>query len=346
MSEFRWDPLKCTWSITANHRERHPREYFVERQQVEMATCPFCPGQEDKTPPALYVTRPSGPAGNPAEWQVRVVPNKFPLLRIEGELNRHPEGLYQVMQGIGAHEVVIETPRHDVSLADLEITQLTRVFQAYRARLLDLRLDKRFRYLQVFKNHGVEAGAPVPHSHSQLMAVPITPPVIKTELNASRAYFRDKLRCLVCDLMAQEIADGRRVVFNDGNFLVIAPYASTSPFELRLFPLQHEHDFTLQSDRQLADFATALRDTLRRLRILLRDPPYNFFLHTAPPPHPRPGHAGYWTSLADDFHWHLELVPRVNHSAGFEKGSGLFINTMPPETAARYLRQIDLTETP
>ncbi|MCK4536503.1 MAG: galactose-1-phosphate uridylyltransferase, partial [Desulfuromonadales bacterium] len=235
---------------------------------------------------------------------------------------------------------------HEVSLADLEIAQLTSVLQAYRARLLDLRLDDRFRYLQVFKNHGVEAGAPVPHSHSQLIAVPITPPVIKAALNASRTYFRNNQCCLVCDLIAQEIADGRRVVRNDGHFLVVTPYAPVSPYELRLFPLHHCHDFALQSDAELTLFATALRDTLQRLRSLLRDPPYNFILHTAPPAHPRPGKPDYWTSLPYDFHWHLELVPRLNRIAGFEWGSGMFINTMPPEDSARHLRDVELADNP
>jgi UDPglucose--hexose-1-phosphate uridylyltransferase len=311
-----------------------------------MTTCPFCPGQESSTPPEVFAIRHPDSTANSPEWQVRVVPNKFPLLRIEGSLDKHPEGLYQAMQGIGAHEVIIETPLHEVSLADLEIAQLTRVLQAYRARLQDLRLDDRFRYLQLFKNHGVEAGAPVPHSHSQLIAVPITPPVIKTALNASRTYFRNNQCCLVCDLMAQEIADGRRVVRNDGHFLVVTPYASFSPYELRLFPLHHSHDFALQSDGELTLFATALSDTLQRLRSLLRDPPYNFILHTAPPAHPRPGKPDYWTSLPYDFHWHLELVPRLNRIAGFEWGSGMFINTMPPEDSARHLRDVELADNP
>jgi UDPglucose--hexose-1-phosphate uridylyltransferase len=337
--------LKCTWSITANQRERHPREFFVERQQVEMTNCPFCPGQEDRTPAEVYALRESIQAGgSAADWQVRVVPNKFPLLRIEGELNRHPEGIYQTMQGIGAHEVFIETPLHNVSLANLELAQLTRIFQAYRARLQDLRQDKRFRYLQIYKNHGIEAGAPVPHSHSQLLAVPITPPAIKTELHASRVYFRENRRCLICDLIAQELADGRRVVRNDGNFLVVAPYASISPFELRLFPLRHAHDFTLLSDQELTCFAAAMRDTLQRLSTLLHDPPYNFFLHTAPPAHPHPNRADYWATLESDFHWHLELVPCLKRIAGFEWGSGIFINTMPPESSARHLRGADLVD--
>jgi len=342
LSEFRWDPFKCTWSITTNNRERDPREFIVDRQQVTLTTCPFCPGQESSTPPEVFAIRnPFSPANSP-DWQVRVVPNKFPVLRIEGEIDRRSDGIYETMQGIGAHEVIIESPQHDQGLADLDEGHLTSVFQAYRERLVDLRRDKRFRYLQIFKYFGAEAGAPVPHSHSQLMAVPIIPPVIRTELSACRKFFRANQRCLACDLIARETADGRRVVYNDGQFIVVAPFASAFPFELRLFPLRHCHDFALLQNSELTGFAIALRDTLRRMRMLLNDPPYNFILHTAPPAHPDPDNPEDWISLPQDFHWHLDLVPRLGRIAGFEWGSGVYINNMPPENAARHLRNVDL----
>lgn len=341
MSEFRWDPLKETWVITENGRRRQPREFIVERQQVTMTACPFCPGQEAKTPAEVFAIREGFRPANSPDWQVRVVPNKFPILRIEGSLELQQTGLYRSMRGVGAHEVIIETPAHHRSLAQLNLDETVRVLQAYRARLLDLRKDTRFHYLQIFKNHGVEAGAPLPHSHSQLMAVPITPPITRSELNACREHYRVTNRCLICDLIAQEIADGQRVVSNDGRFLTVAPYASCSPFELRLFPLQHNHDFALQSDEELAACATALLDMLRRLRRLLNDPPYNFILHTAPPSHPQPGKPNAWDTLAADYHWHIELVPRLSQMAGFEWGSGFFINPLPPEDAAHYLRETD-----
>lgn len=341
MSEFRWDPLKCCWVITADHRAREPRDFFLERRQVQTAACPFCPGQETKTPPELFAVRPPGLAANGPGWQVRVVSNKFPVLRIEGELGRRSEGLYETMQGIGAHEVIIETPAHDRAPADLATAEIALVLQAYRARLLDLRRDPRFRYLQLFKNHGHEAGAPLPHAHSQLMAVPITPPTTKIELNACRQHFLAHDRCLICDLIIQERADGRRLVFEDERFVVTTPYASCFPFELRLFPRRHCHDFALQDDAELLACAAVLRDALRRLRVLLRDPPFNFILHTAPPPQPRAEHPDYWSSLSRDYHWHIELVPRLSRIAGFEWGSGFFINLMPPEEAARFLRATD-----
>jgi UDPglucose--hexose-1-phosphate uridylyltransferase len=341
VSDFRWDPLKSSWVIVGNNRTRQPHEFVIERQQMVMSACPFCPGNEQKTPDEVFAVRPPGSLPNSRDWQVRVVPNKFPLLRIEGELDRRPEGLYETMAGIGAHEVIIETPDHEHSMADLDEAQITRILQAYRARLIDLRRDHRFRYLQVFKNHGVEAGAPVPHTHSQLMAVPITPPVTKTELNVCRNYFRAHERCLVCDLLNQELSDGRRVVLANGQFIVVTPYASSFPFELRMFPRQHGHDFVEQTDAQLAACAAALKDVLQRLRILLNDPPYNFILHTAPPAHPRPGKPEQWASLAQDYHWHIELVLRLSRIAGFEWASGFYINAMSPEDAARFLRKVD-----
>ena len=341
MSEFRRDPLKGTWVITENQRVRQPREFFIDRERVAMKVCPFCPGQEYKTPQEVFALRPDNTATNSPGWQVRVVPNKFPVLRIEGELDKQTAGLNQSMRGIGAHEVIIETADHQRSLAQLDIPETTSVLQAYRARLLDLRQDSRFRYLQIFKNHGVEAGAPLPHSHSQLMAVPITPPVIRNELNSCREHFHNTGNCLICDLLAQEIADGRRVVFNDGRFLVLAPYASCFPFELSLFPLQHNHDFALQNNQELTDCARALQEMLRRLYRLLQDPPYNFILHTSPPIHSRAGKPDYWETLARDYHWHIELVPRLRRIAGFEWGSGVFVNSLPPEEAAHFLRETD-----
>lgn len=341
MSEFRWDPLKGSWVITENQRARHPREFIIDRQSTTLTVCPFCPGQEDKTPVEVFAIRPEHSLANSPDWQVRVVPNKFPALRIEGELDQQKNGLYSSMKGVGAHEVIIETPDHQRSMAQLSILETTSVLQAYRARLLDLRQDQRFRYLQIFKNHGVEAGAPLPHAHSQLMAVPITPPVMRSELNTCRDHFMDTEKCLVCDLLAQEIADGRRVIYNDGRFLVLAPYASCFPFELRLFPIQHNHDFALMNDNELSDCAAALQNMLRRLYCLLQDPPYNFILHTSPPIQQPLAKAGYWQTLAMDYHWHIELVPRLNQIAGFEWGSGLFINSLPPEDAAYFLRQTD-----
>ncbi len=346
MSQLRWDPLKRSWVIITKNEGRGPGDYFAEREQVNLSACPFCYGHESRTPHEVYALRPAGSPADAPGWQVRVIPNKYPVLRIEGSLELRSHGLYEVMDGVGAHEIIIESPDHDRHLAQLSLGEIVEVLRAWRARLLDLRGDVRFRYLLLFKNHGLEAGAAIPHSHCQLIALPITPPVAVTELAACRDYFKHRERCMICDILAQEQQEGVRVVRNDGRFLVFTPFASVSPFELRLAPLQHSHDFATLDDAELEGLAVALKDTLLRLRTVLHDPPYNLFLHNAPPVHPRADHPEYWQTLARDFHWHLELVPRLTKIAGFEWGTGFYMNPTPPETAARHLRDADLSVLP
>ena len=199
MSELRWDPLKANWSIITEGRGRRPQDFLVPREKLSVTACPFCYGKEQKTPPEIYASRPDGSAPNQPGWQVRVIPNKFPALQIEGELDSRAHGLYDRMNGIGAHEIIIEHPDHERDMADLNGTEIAEVLKAFRARMIDLRNDVRFRYLFVFKNHGTEAAANVPHSHSQLIAVPLVPPMISTELEICRDYYQHKERCLICD---------------------------------------------------------------------------------------------------------------------------------------------------
>ncbi|MDX2478923.1 MAG: galactose-1-phosphate uridylyltransferase [Desulfuromusa sp.] len=344
MSEFRWDPLKNNWAIIAQGQSRRPQDFLQQREVVEIASCPFCNGHEGKTPPEVYAHRPDGSAPNKPGWQVRAIPNKFPALRVEGELDSQAEGLYDRMNGVGAHEVIIETPEHDKGLSDLSVEQIVEVFKAYRARMLDLRNDSRFRYIFIFKNHGVGVPTNIPHSHSQLIAVPMVPPLVAIELSSSREHYQRKERCLICDLIRQEKAAKVRVVRDDGNFLVYAPYAARFPFELMIAPQNHSHDFTLQTDQQLLLLAETLRNTLQRMQVVLNDPPYSFILHNAPPMHLRWGRPDYWASLPSDYHWHIELVPTLTRVAGFEWGSGFHINPTPPEEAAEFLRRADLSK--
>lgn len=341
MSELRWDPLKLHWVIIATERGRRPRDFQSEPQEKEVTNCPFCYGNEDKTPPEIFAIRPTGPANSPG-WKVRVIPNKYPVLRVEGDVKSRGYGVYDVMSGIGAHEVIIETPRHDQGLADLTPAEITDVLKAYRARYLDLRRDLRLRYMVLFKNHGVRAGATLAHSHSQLIAVPLMPPVAATELKICRDFFESKERCIFCDLIAFELETGSRIVREFPNFVTMTPYASCFPFELRLYPKRHSHDFALMDDGQLGELAVAMKDMLQRLKTVLKDPPYNFILHTAPPRQPRLGKPEYWGSIEYDYHWHMELVPRLTQIAGFEWGTGFYINPTSPEDAAAFLREADI----
>jgi len=341
MSEFRWDPLKKNWAIIAAGSSRRPDDFLQQREIVEIATCPFCSGNEAKTPAEIYAHRPNWSAPNQPGWQVRVIPNKFPALRIEGDLESRAEGLYDRMNGIGAHEIIIETPDHDKTMADLSVEQISEVLKAYRARMVDLRNDSRFRYLFIFKNHGIEASAKIPHSHSQLIAVPLVPPLVSTKLSSTQEHFHTKERCLVCDLIHQEKTAKVRVVRDDGNFLVYAPYASRFPFELMIVPQEHNHDFTTQTDQQLLLLADTLQTTLQRLRLVLKDPPFSFVLHNTPPVHSCWGCADYGAIFPRSFHWHIELVPKLTQVAGLEWGSGFHLNPTPPEEAAEYLRMTD-----
>jgi len=346
MSELRFDPIRRRWSIIATERRFRPSEFLRPAPETagDPAGCPFEHGSEATTPPEILAFGPAGRKPNTPGWQLRVVANKFPALGIEGELTREGVGIYDRVTGIGAHEVIVETPDHGRTAADMSAEELALVLRAWRERLIDLRRDIRIRYVLLFKNQGREAGASLAHSHSQLIATPIIPTVVVQELNVAREHWSHKERCIFCDLIQQERALGDRVALETGSYILLEPFASSFPFETWLFPKQHGHDFALCSDQTLLDLARIIGDFLRRIRVLLADPPYNLILHTAPSPHPRPGQPLYWTTIEYDFHWHIEFVPRITRIAGFEWGSGYAINPTPPEEAARFLREVTLEE--
>jgi UDPglucose--hexose-1-phosphate uridylyltransferase len=248
------------------------------------------------------------------------------------------------MTGVGAHEVIVETPEHDRELEDLPEAQICAVLRAYRARVNDLSGDDRFKYVLIFKNKGYAAGATLTHPHSQLIATPVTPKRVKEELAGSQRYYEFKRRCVFCDMIKQETRLTReRLVFENDAFVVLSPFAARMPYEMWLVPKQHNCDFVNLTDAECSGLAEALKLTLLKLRKGLNDPPYNYLVHTAPFRRPR---AGYWSTIQHDYHWHLELLPRLTRVAGFEEGSGFFINPVPPEDAAELLREVDLTEKP
>jgi UDPglucose--hexose-1-phosphate uridylyltransferase len=345
VSELRFDPIKNRWVIIAEERKHRPFEFLVPEEPATPAAgaegCPFEYGFEDRTPPEiLNIPRPGGGGSGPY-WQVRVVPSRFPALRVEGEVQREGIGLYDRLSGVGAHEVIVENPDHWREMADLSVDELMLVFFAYRERLRDLQRDSRLRYVLIFKNKGKEAGASLSHPHSQLIATPIIPTAVIQELKAAKDLYDRKERCIFCDMILQEQHFGTRIGLQDERFIAIHPYASAFPFETWILPTAHQHDFGLASDDELRALASMVRDSLRRLRVLLKDPPYNMVLHTAPSPHPRRGHTDYWSTIERDFHWHLELVPRITRNAGFEWGSGYTVNPTPPEEAARFFKDAD-----
>jgi UDPglucose--hexose-1-phosphate uridylyltransferase len=245
------------------------------------------------------------------------------------------------MNGVGAHEVIIETPDHDLHMGDMPQEHLFEILKIYRNRIADLHKDARLRYVLIFKNYGKVAGASLSHPHTQIIATPITPRTIAAELDSAHEHFLNKERCLFCDIMNQELAMEKRIVMTTPEFVVIEPFASRFPFETWIMPRVHSHDFTRSSDELLNSFAGVLGETLRRLKVALDDPPYNFVLHTAPNTVVRPGKEHYWKTLEYDWHWHLEIIPRLTKVAGFEWGTGFYINPTPPEVAAEYLRSLE-----
>ena len=340
MPELRKDPVIGRWVIVSTERAKRPMDFASAQKKAEAnGECPFCEGREDQTSPEIYAIRPGETKPNTSGWHVRVVPSIKPLLRIEGGLDRHAKGMYDVMSGVGAHEVVIEDPQHIANMADLSIERIQEVIQASVSRIIDLEHDPRFRYALWFKNYGSVAGAGrINHTRSQLIATPITPKRVKEELVGARRYFEDKERCLTCDLIAQERQMKERVVLDSDHFVVLCPFASRFPFELVMFPKRHHCDFSAMKPEEIADLANVMKRVLSRLKAVLDDPPYNYVLHTAPF---RRHHAkvGHWKTIEDDYHWHLELIPPLTRLAGFEWGSGFYINPTPPEEAARYLRE-------
>jgi UDPglucose--hexose-1-phosphate uridylyltransferase len=330
VSELRKDPVVGRWVIISSERARRPSDFVPAPVRPLLTSCVFCAGHEEKTPPEIMAGRPPGSPPNTPGWSYRVVPNKFPALRIEGELEASADGLYDRMEGIGAHEVVIETPDHQASLATLPLDAVADVLLACRERVLDLKKDGRFQYILVFKNHGEAAGASLEHPHSQLIATPIIPIMVTEELSGSSEYYARKERCVWCDVVRQERREGGRLVLDRDGFVAVAPFAPRFPFETWILPTGHRSAFEESDVDDLRGLAGILGDFLRRMNRLLNDPPFNFMLHTAPLHAP----------ALDHFHWHLEVIPKLTRVAGFEWGSGFFINPVPPEDAAAALREI------
>jgi UDPglucose--hexose-1-phosphate uridylyltransferase len=298
---------------------------------------PFLEGHETYTPPELYAIRPNGGAANSPGWQVRVVPNRFPALRVEGDLEKEAIGFYDRMNGIGAHEVIVETPHPKLPLEKQSLQGVTRVLEACRSRILDLSKDIRMHYILIFKNQGARAGATMPHAHTQLIALPVTPIVVKEKLMAARAYYLEKDRNLFEDILKAERKAGDRVVFENDGFTAFCPFASRFPFETCLMPRRQQADFHATSDADLVHLAEALQKTLAAYATALNHPDYNLILHTAP--FRRSRRPDSWTTIDADFRWHIEILPRLTGVAGFEFGTGFYINPTLPEEAANVLRE-------
>ncbi len=329
MPDLRKDPIVGRWVIIATERGKRPHDFHGEAQVLAApGNCPFCEGNEASTPPEIVAYRDRGSAPNSPGWRVRVVPNKFPALKVEGALEKRGEGIYDRMAGVGAHEVIIETPHHHVSMADLAEENIREVLWAYRDRLIDLKKDDRLAHGMLFKNVGAAAGASLEHTHSQLIVTPTVPISVWEEMTGSLEFYNYRGRCIYCDMIHQEIATEKRIVLDSPHFTAFCPFASRFPFETWILPKSHSSHFENIPKTGVDDLGTVLKQVLGGLETALDRPAYNYIIHTAPFDHQEMHH----------YHWHIEIIPRLTKVAGFEWGSGFYINPTPPEDAAGFLR--------
>ncbi len=333
MQELRQDPVTGRRVIIAPGRALRPSDFRDPDTRPDFAdksgSCPFCEGSEGLTPPEILALRPPPSPANSPSWLVRVVPNKYPALSPEGDIERKTEGIFESIGGWGTHEVIIESPGHDQTFATMTEGQIGRVFQTFRSRILDLKKDPRLQYILIFKNHGYAAGATLRHPHSQLLAMPVVPSEVSRELQWAESYFKLKEHCLFCDMLQQEVAAGTRMIDRNEDFVALAPYASRFPFEARILPRKHESAFENMPAASLENLARSVKRLMAKLDSALALPASNLVIHTAP----------LGEAPLDYYHWHIEVMPRLSKIGGFELGSGIYINPMPPEEAARRLRK-------
>ncbi len=324
-SELRFDLVSKDWVVIATGRARRP-ETFAEHQREKHETaeqdCFFCTLKDQEKPVLEY-------KNEQGDWEVLVIPNKYPAFTPSHGFHERAEGPYSLMDGVGYHEVVI-TRDHKKSLAELPVQQIHKVIDAYQERYLELANEKFVNYISIFHNHGKEAGASVAHPHSQIIALPLIDPDLSRSLNGSRLFFENQGECVHCKMMEWDREDGQRIIFENKEFVVLVPFAARAAFEVRIYPKEHHAYFERIKEQDKELLAQAIQEALSRIFKGLNDPAYNFFLHTAPADGKDYGH----------YHWHFEILPKTSVWAGFELGTGIEISTIEPEAAAKYLREI------
>lgn len=353
--EIRINPIVPTESVlVATARGMRPKsaEKRVERDtRSHVEQCPFCRGNEDRTPPQIKAYP------DDENWDIRIVPNLYPVLGDDRAQSNIAFGLQQVIDGYGRHEVVIDNPSHGIALHEMSQTHLASLFTVYQQRMAELYAsDPRLKYVLVFKNFGQAAGASIAHTHSQIIATPVVPENVQNEVHHSRAYQRKYNHCVFCSLLDEaltyeatiydrdsgqirrKINVGQYVIERGERFVAIKPFASRFEWEIHILPLQHQSDFLKASTEDLADFAGVLKHTMARLDKVVGGVQYNFFLHSVP-------HGSEFDDCDASYHWHVEICPRTSIPTGFELGSGLFVSTVSPEAAAEALRDAEIEDT-
>lgn len=325
LNELRKDPVTRRWVIISSERSKRPNNYHYD-EAINDIFCPFDYGNENSTPEEIFSIRKDSTQKNKSGWNLRVVPNKFPALTTEQNFLKSGHGMYDKTSAYGYHEVIIETPEHNTSFALMKKEQISLVIKGYIERYNEIKKDKSIKYIQIFKNSGKRAGASLVHPHSQLIATPIVPYTIYEELKGAEEYFKFKDRCVFCDMIHQEIFEKSRIIMKTKNFICFAPYASRFPYELMILPIEHNEDFgSLKGkDSEIDEISEIFSHVFRKFRDILGNPSYNLVLHTAP----------FVNNVSDYYHWHFEIIPRTTNIAGFEWGTGFYINTVPPEQTA------------
>ncbi len=335
LAELRRDPVVGRWVIVETESPLGPEDFEHEPHHWAKTECPFCYGNEDKTPAEVGAIRDPKTEPNTPGWGVRVVPNKFPALEIEGDIERRGEGIYDMSRGIGAHEVIIQSPYHNQDIPDLLDEEVANMLKMCCSRTQDLQRDKRFKYILVFKNYGPSAGASLAHPHVQLIALPMIPKNPAEEIEGALEYFKFRERCLFCDMLNQETQEKTRLVTENKYFAAFCPFVSRFNFEVWIMPKIHSSSYHGMKSNEITALAKILKKVLGKLRLLLSNPAYNFIIHASP----LRGNG----DLAH-YHWHIEIMPTLTRVAGFEWGTGFYMVSTPPELAAKHLRGVKLNK--
>lgn len=337
MPELRQNPATKDWVIIATERAKRPEE-FQKKDELPPTLpdfdphCPFCPGNEQTlTPPEILSYREYGTFANSPGWWLRIIPNKFPALLPQGNLRRiKNEDFFTYMDGVGEHEVLIESPKHNLYIANMDQKQVEEIFLAYRDRYATLQKNERYEMIIIFKNHGTQAGTSLIHPHSQLIATPITPMHIRHRLEEAMRYYDDNGECVYCVEIKKEIKLRERIILETDNFISFVPFAASSPFEITITPKSHASSFESTSPDKIKELSYVMRAILKKIYHGLSNPDYNYMIFSSP----------CHDKDVEYYHWHIKIVPRVSAVAGFELGSGIYINVVIPEKAAQFLRDL------
>lgn len=329
MAELRLDPVTRRWVVTG----KRPVMPDVRDSGAE---CPFCPGNELLTPKSIREVREAG--GN---WSVRAFHDRAPLFRVEGGADRRGEGMFDRMNTVGAHEIIVETPHHGVTMAQLSAKQIACVGELYRDRIVDLKRDRRFRYVSLFKNQYPLAPTLQGHSYSQIIASPVLPQVLEVEFRWSRAHYLERERCLYCDMLQQEILQDKRVVDQNADFIALCPFASRSPYEVWVLPLRHASSFEkdLMESSRLLSLAGFLKACLQRVEKISET--LHVVVHTEPNLESYKPAKDWWKTIPEDYHWHIEIRPDVEGQRRYLGSEGFYFNPIPAEEATLVLRALE-----